>query len=149
MESNGIRTRVSSDALELSSLPSDWTDGSAGAVVLFFGVVRKENEGRKVREIEYDGASPLAEKLLFEIGGEAQKKFGDDVRIFVQHRLGLLKLGEVSVVIAVASAHRHEAYEASRYVIEELKKRVPIWKREVYEDGSEAWLRGCSHHAHT
>jgi molybdopterin synthase catalytic subunit len=135
--------RVTSDALDASALLGSISSPSDGAVVLFWGIVRDHNEGRPVGHLEYDAYIPMAESVLSEIVDEASSRW-DVGRIAVVHRIGRLEIGDASVGIAVASPHRAEAFEASRYVIEELKKRVPIWKREVYEDGDAEWLRGRS-----
>ena len=113
-----------------------------GAQVVFWGLVRDHNEGRRVRAVTYDAHAPLAEKTFREIGEEALARWGDDLRIVVLHRTGRLEVGEASVVIGVASGHRDAAYEASRYVIEQLKVRSPIWKKEHYAEGDSVWLQG-------
>jgi molybdopterin synthase catalytic subunit len=115
-----------------------------GAELLFHGVVRDENDGRVVRAVSYDVFAPLAEQTFREIGEEALARWGPGLRVVVVHRAGRLDVGEVSVVVGVASPHRDEAYLASRYVIEQLKLRAPIWKQEHYADGDSSWLRGHS-----
>ena len=110
-----------------------------GAVVLFLGVVRDVNDGRAVTGIEYSAYEPMAARELNEITTEAAHRFGVS-DIVVQHRLGELALEDASVGIAVAHPHRGEAYEASRWIIEEIKRRVPIWKREHYADGTREWV---------
>ena len=105
----------------------------------FVGTVREVNDGRPVQGIEYAAYEAMAERELEQIAREAAAQFGT-VHIVVEHRLGSLALGEVSVAIAVAHPHRGAAYEASRFVIEELKRRVPIWKREDYADGTREWV---------
>ncbi len=112
-----------------------------GAALLFWGVVREQNEGRAVSQLEYSAYAPMAEKEMLRIADEARERFGTGA-IHVVHRVGLLRIGEASVAIAVASPHRGEAYEASRYVIEQLKQRVPVWKREGYVDGETEWVPG-------
>lgn len=112
-----------------------------GAVLLFLGIVRDHNDGRRVSGMRYDAYVPMAEKVLGEIAAEAAARLGTD-RIVVAHRIGELQIGEASVAIAVSSPHRAEAYEASRYVIEEIKKRLPVWKEEHYIEGDARWLDG-------
>jgi molybdopterin synthase catalytic subunit len=112
-----------------------------GASVLFLGVVRDHNDGRSVGGVRYDAYEEMAAKVLSEIVEEAARSAGTD-RVAAVHRIGELKVGEVSVAIAVSSPHRAEAYEASRYVIEEIKKRLPVWKKERYSDGAEEWVEG-------
>jgi molybdopterin synthase catalytic subunit len=119
--------------------------GSAehGAVLLFLGVVRNHDEGRAVDGITYDAYEAMARDVLKAIATEASDLLGTD-RIAVVHRVGRLDVGECSAAIAVSSPHRDEAYRASRYVIEEIKKRLPVWKKERYADGDEAWVAGTA-----
>jgi len=106
-----------------------------GALCLFLGVVRDENEGRRVLRLEYEAYADMALPLMEEIAAEARRQFGvGEVRIV--HRLGRLEIGEVSVAVAAASPHRAEAFAACRYAIDTLKARVPIWKKEFYADGA-------------
>jgi molybdopterin synthase catalytic subunit len=122
---------------------------SHGAQNYFFGSVREVNLGKKVVAVSYDAYIPLGEKILREISMEAQDQWGFELRITVSHRVGALNVGECSVGIGVSSPHRDEAYQASRYIIEQIKKRAPIWKKEFYEDGETEWLKGhalCQHH---
>lgn len=112
-----------------------------GAVALFVGTVRNRNEGRPVGGMEYEGYAEMAREQLAAIVSEAAARAGSD-RIAAVHRLGELAIGEVSVAIAVSTPHRAEAFEAARYVIEEIKKRLPVWKRERYLDGEAEWLEG-------
>ncbi len=115
-----------------------------GAQTLFFGVVRNHNEGKKVAYIHYDLFQSIVEKTLQEIGSEARQKWGEALKITIFVARGNLKVGDASVGICVSSPHRAEAFEACRFVIESIKKRVPIWKKEYYEDGKSEWLKGCS-----
>jgi len=110
-----------------------------GATVLFLGVVREVNEGRDVTGIEYTAYRSMAERELATIVEEAAA-LADSDDIAVVHRLGELAVGECSVAVAVGHPHRGRAFEAARYVIEELKQRVPIWKREHYVDGTREWV---------
>jgi molybdopterin synthase catalytic subunit len=112
-----------------------------GAALLFWGVVRQENDGRAVSQLEYSAYGSMAQREMLRIADEARERFGTGA-IHVVHRVGRLEIGEASVAIAVASPHRAEAYEASRYVIEQLKQRVPVWKREGYVDGQTEWVPG-------
>ncbi|HEX8363327.1 MAG TPA: molybdenum cofactor biosynthesis protein MoaE [Longimicrobium sp.] len=123
--------RVLGDALS----PSD------GAALLFWGVVREQNEGRAVSQLEYHAYEAMAEKEMLRIADEARERWETgDIRVV--HRVGLLRVGEASIAIAVAAPHRGEAYEASRYVIEQVKQRVPVWKREGYVEGDREWVPG-------
>lgn len=110
-----------------------------GASTLFLGVVRDHHEGRPVLGIEYSAYEPMADRELAAIAAEARARW-TGVRVAVEHRLGVLAVGEASVGIAVSHAHRAPALDALRYVIEELKRRVPIWKREHYADGTREWV---------
>jgi len=110
-----------------------------GATVLFLGMVREVNEGRDVTGIEYSAYRSMAERELATIVEEAAA-LADSDDIAVVHRLGELAVGECSVAVAVGHPHRGRAFEAARYVIEELKQRVPIWKREHYVDGTREWV---------
>lgn len=114
--------------------------GNAGAIVPFLGIVRNNTGGRKVAYLEYEAYAPMAEKKMAEIAQEISEKWGLD-RVAMIHRIGRLEIGEVSVVVAVASPHRREAFEACKYAIDRLKQIVPIWKREVWEDGEEEWVK--------
>ncbi len=112
-------------------------DHSAGAVVVFLGVVRDHARGRHVHHLEYEAYDALARKELARIEAQVTEQWS--VRVAIVHRLGHLDVGEVSVAIAVSSAHRREAFEAGRFAIDTLKQTVPIWKKEVWADGAE-WI---------
>jgi molybdopterin synthase catalytic subunit len=112
---------------------------SNGATVLFLGTVRDTNEGREVAGIEYVAYRAMAERELRRILEEAGERF-DTADIAVEHRVGTLELAECSVAVAVAHPRRARAFDTARYVVEELKKRVPIWKRERYADGTREWV---------
>jgi len=114
--------------------------GAAGAVVTFDGVVREQTAGRRVLYLEYEAYEEMALRMLRQIGCEIRDRWPID-RIGIVHRLGRLEIGESSVVIVVTSAHRRPAFEACQYAINRLKKIVPIWKREHFEDGS-VWVEG-------
>lgn len=119
-----------------------------GAVVLFLGNVREVNDGREVTGIEYTAYRSMAERELASIVEEAAA-LGDTNDVAVEHRLGELTVGECSVAIAVGHPHRGRAFETARYVIEELKRRVPIWKREHYVDGTREWVTAATDSAET
>lgn len=127
--------------IDAGRLLSDTLSPADGAALLFWGVVRNQNEGRPVSHLEYSAYAPMAEREMLRIAEEARARFGTGA-IHVVHRIGRLEIGEASVAIAVASPHRGQTYEASRYVIEELKQRVPVWKREGYVDGDSDWVPG-------
>ena len=140
--------RVAPEPLDAAEVLGRLSDATHGAQLLFVGVVRSDNLGRKVVAVSYDAFGPLAEKTLRDICLEARTKWGEALRLEVVHRTGRLLVGEASVIVAVGSGHRSEAYEASRYVLEQLKVRVPIWKKEHYESGDSEWLRGHELGAH-
>lgn len=135
------QAHVTPDPIDPARMLGGALSPADGAALLFWGVVRQENEGRAVSRLEYSAYAPMAEKEMLAIADEARERFGTGA-IHVVHRVGLLHVGEASVAIAVASPHRAEAYEASRYVIEQLKQRVPVWKREGYVDGETEWVPG-------
>jgi molybdopterin synthase catalytic subunit len=134
-----MRAAIVRTPLDASSLLAEVASLANGASVLFIGTVREVNDGRAVSGIEYAAYEGMAARELESIVSEAASRF-DTHDIVVEHRIGELGLGDASVVIAVAHAHRAPAYEASRFVIEELKRRVPIWKREQYVDGTREWI---------
>jgi molybdopterin synthase catalytic subunit len=127
------------DAREVEALVMD---PSAGAVVTFSGTVRDHGRGQSVSLLEYEAYAPAAERMMEQVGEEIAGRW-PVIKVAMVHRTGALPVGEVSVVIAISSAHRDAAFEASRYAIERLKEIVPIWKKEHYDDGA-AWL-GSEH----
>ena len=135
-------TRIRRDPLDAAAVTAAVTAPRNGAVLLFLGTVREQNDGRGVTGIEYSAYEAMAERELAAIASEASARFGA-ADIAIEHRLGELELGEASVAIAVGCAHRDEAYEVSRWLLEELKRRVPIWKREAYVDGTREWVNAA------
>lgn len=138
-----MRSAVVERPIDVSALLEEVARPANGATVLFLGTVRDVNEGAAVTALDYKAYTPMAERELADIVREAAEHW-DTEDIVVEHRLGQLALGDISVAIAVAHAHRGEAYEASRYVIEELKKRLPVWKREHYADGRSEWVANAT-----
>ena len=130
--------RVTNQPIDLSELVRYVADAEAGAIVPFIGTTRNNNEGRKVIALDYDGYPEMAEKELARIGAEAKNKW-PICKMAIVHRLGPVQIGEASVIIVVSSAHRDAAFAASRFAIEEIKKTVPIWKKEMFE-GGEVWI---------
>jgi molybdopterin synthase catalytic subunit len=122
----------------LDTLIAEVAAASRGGIAAFLGTVRDHHGGRAVLALSYSAYDPMAESVSGEIIAEATARW--PVSIALQHRLGDLGIGDVAVAIAVAGGHRDEAFEACRYVIEELKRRVPIWKREVFADGTTEWV---------
>jgi len=130
--------RVTDKPINLQELVDCVTAPEAGAIATFIGTTRNHNEGRKVIALDYEAYAEMAEKELARIGADAAKNW-PICRMAILHRLGPVQIGEASVVIAVSSAHRDAAFAASRFAIEEIKKTVPIWKKEVFE-GGEVWI---------
>ena len=109
-----------------------------GGVASFLGTVRNHHGGRAVRRLEYSAYEAMAEAECARIVAETEARW--PVAVALRHRVGRLEVGDTAVGIAVAGAHRDEAFAACRHVIEEVKRRVPIWKREIYADGTEEWV---------
>ena len=133
------RSALVTRPIDSASLIAEVSGSNRGAVSLFIGTVRDVNEGRAVDGIDYTAYTAMADDELARIVEEAEKRFGVEALV-VEHRLGTLGLGEASVGIAAAHAHRGPALDAVRYVIEEIKKRLPIWKMEYYADGTRNWV---------
>ena len=133
---------IQRNPLDLDGLAALVADGADGAVVTFLGVVRNHNAGRRVRYLEYDAYEPLALKVFGRIRDEARERW-PAVRLAVHHRVGRLEIAEASVAIAAASAHRADAFAASRYAIERVKQIAPIWKHEFFE-GGDVWIEGAT-----
>lgn len=132
---------LASTAIDLTSLLAATEDGASGALAIFVGTVRDENDGRPVRGITYEAQPVLAKKVLAAIEQQAREAFG--VRTCrIVHRTGYLAVGEASVAIVVRSAHRDAAFKALRFAIEAIKERAPIWKLEHHGDGGAAYLDG-------
>ena len=132
------RFRVTTEPLDPREVEAAVADAAAGAIVTFTGTVRDHARGRVVTALDYEAYGPAAEKMLTRIGDEIRERWGIE-RVAIVHRTGLLQIGEASVVIAVASPHRGEAFAACHYAIERIKEIVPIWKKEFYADGA-AWI---------
>mgnify|MGYP001820310578 CR=1 FL=1 len=136
-----VVAEVTDDELDGRDLLRRIGGTSDGAVIVFEGRVRDHNSGRPVVGLHYDAYREMADEVLREIAVEAIQATGASA-IGVRHRVGSLAPPGVSLVVAVSAAHRRPAYEASTYVIEELKRRLPLWKREEYGDGTTRWLGG-------
>ena len=140
------RVALARTAIDAAALVAEVAATSCGATTLFLGTVRDVNDGREVTGIEYSAYTSMAQRELDAIVGAACERF-PGIRIVVEHRLGELALRDVSVAIAVAHARRAPALDAQRFVIEELKRRVPIWKLEQYADGTREWVDPTRTHA--
>jgi molybdopterin synthase catalytic subunit len=136
-----VRAWITADVITPQTVLDAVGSHADGATVVFTGTVRQENEGRPVAGMRYEAYVDMAEQVLRAIAAEAADRAGTD-RVAVAHRTGELAVGEVSVAIAVSSPHRAEAFDASRYIIEEIKRRLPVWKQERYRDEAPRWLAG-------
>ena len=136
--------RLSPGPLDPDALRRELLDPQAGGYVSFEGRVRSRNEGRAVRSLEYEAYGELAEKEGARVLAEARDRFAV-LSIAAAHRVGHLQLGELAVWVGVTAEHRGAAFDACRYVIDELKRRVPIWKKEHYATGESAWIGGEGH----
>ena len=134
--------RIVSEAIDCRAVIDEVTGVDRGAVLTFAGTVRNTNLGRTVRSIDYHAYESMACKELEKLELETTDRW-PGVKIRIVHRIGRLELGEASVFIAAAGAHRDESFAALRHAIDLLKENAPVWKRELYEDGSEAWLEGA------
>jgi molybdopterin synthase catalytic subunit len=137
-----VYARVTADPIDANTVLAHVGTADDGAVLTFLGTVRRQNNGLPVHGLRYDAYTAMAERTLAEIAGEANQRFHPS-RIAVVHRTGELEIGEVSVAIAVSTPHRAAAFDAVRYIIEELKQRLPVWKKEHYVTGEERWLDGA------
>jgi molybdopterin synthase catalytic subunit len=140
-----MRSALTDQRIDTAALVAEVSREANGATLLFIGTVRDINDGRSVTGIEYSAYRSMAEREMADIVREASDKFAT-LDIVVEHRLGELAIGDASVAIAVAHPRRGAAYDASRYVIEQLKKRVPIWKLEHYLDGTREWVNASGQH---
>jgi len=129
---------LTADPIDVAELLREARPGD-GAVCAFIGVVRNESEGRETVAIEYEAYGAMAESEMARIEGSLATRW-PHVRVRIRHRVGLLPVGEPSVAIVATAPHRDEAFAACRAAIEEIKKRVPIWKKEIRADGSSEWV---------
>ncbi len=129
---------LTEEPLDLPVLIASVESPERGGIACFLGLVRNHHGGREVLRLEYSAYAPMVEAECARIVAEAQARW--QVAIALRHRIGRLEIGDAAVAVAAASPHRDEAFVACRHVIEELKRRVPIWKREVYADGTVEWV---------
>jgi molybdopterin synthase catalytic subunit len=134
-----VRSAVVDRPIDCAALLAEVADPSTGATALFVGTVRETNLGRPVTGIEYAAYTAMAERELAAIARDTAEQYAP-LRLAVEHRTGTLGLGEISIAIAAAHAHRGPAMDAMRDIIEAVKVRVPIWKREHYADGTREWV---------
>jgi molybdopterin synthase catalytic subunit len=140
--------RISTEPLDPAALQRSLADAHAGACVTFEGWVRDHNDGRPVLALDYEAYAPLAEKEGARILAEAREKFAIVGAVCI-HRVGSLRIGDLAVWVGVSAAHRGAAFDACRFVIDETKARVPIWKKEHYADGDTAWINCATRGDHT
>lgn len=133
-----ILCKITQSPIDVQELSDFVADPGAGALTTFVGTTRNTNDGRQVIRLEYEGYPGMAEKEMAKIAAEALARW-PVTKIAMIHRLGRVDIGEASVAIAVSSGHRHAAFEACHYAINQLKETVPIWKKELYE-GGELWI---------
>jgi molybdopterin synthase catalytic subunit len=138
---------VTEDIIDAGALLSRMHDPKAGAVVLFSGEVRNHSHSREVEALYYEAYIPMAEKIIADIIKEARLKFKLHGALCV-HRIGKVEVCESAVVVITTSSHREEAYAANRYIIDRVKHEAPIWKKEIFSDGSVEWGHNCSCHQH-
>jgi molybdopterin synthase catalytic subunit len=136
---------IKNNKISIASAENFISSSKFGASIFFTGTVRDVNDNKKVIGMTYDAHNELVIKSFEEIYQEASEKLKiTDKAVFIEHTKGYLNLGDISILIAVACKHRDQAYVLSRYIIEEIKKRSPIWKKEHYEDKTTEWLKGKS-----
>ncbi len=138
-----MKFSVSQTAIDVEAAKKRVADNSCGALVVFEGWIRDHNEGQAVERLEYEVYKPVAEKEGARIIDEAIEKFQVSHALCI-HREGLLELSEVAVIVCVSSSHRGEAFDACRYIIDNIKTRLPIWKKEHYVSGVSEWVN-CEH----
>ncbi len=131
---------VTSQPLDAARLVAHVRKDEAGAVAVFYGVVRNTNMGRRVQHLEYDAYPEMATKVMHQIAEEISERYAV-TDIAIQHRTGRLEIGETSLLVAVSSGHRKEAFQACHALVDRFKEIVPIWKKEVWEGGEE-WIEG-------
>lgn len=142
--------RITADRIDPDKLRNELVDAAAGAYVGFEGWIRNHNEGEQVLRLEYEVYEPLALAEGEKVIAEAVEKF-PLLHAECVHRSGALDIGECAVWVGVTSAHRDEAFAACRYIIDQVKVRLPIWKKEHYVDGHSGWVNceRCAEHGHT
>ena len=135
---------ITDNTIDLNKILIDVSDNSAGAITLFVGTVRDRDSDGHISALYYEVYKKMAEDMMTEIEKEVLRKW-NIIRFTATHRIGTLKVGEISVAVAVSSEHRNEAFEACKYGIDNIKSRVPIWKKEDTEAGDK-WVTGVSLH---
>ncbi len=132
--------RISFAPLSLQEVYGLADDAANGAIIVMSGTVRQQTEGKAVRYLEYQAYEPMALQIFYQIANHIRQQWPETNRVVIHHRIGKLKIGEISVLIAVGCPHRAEAFAACRYGIDTLKHNAPIWKKEFWADGSSTWV---------
>lgn len=145
MHSN-TQIMISDTALNLDTALDFINSSAHGADCVFIGKVRNHNEGRAVIAIDYEIFEPLAQTILQEVSAKILEKNNQELKLFIYHRYGKLVPGDIGMLVAVSAAHRAEAYCANRELVEAIKHRCPVWKKEYYAEGDFQWLKGCALH---
>lgn len=135
---------ITSEPLSLTQVYVLADDPANGAVVVMSGTVRNKTDGKPVIELEYQAYEPMAVQVFSSIAAELRKRWTEVNRVVIHHRIGRLKIGDISVLVAVGCPHRTEAFEACKYAIDDLKYNAPIWKKEHWKDGSSSWVINSS-----
>lgn len=130
--------QITEAKVDIQAVSESVVDERHGAVATFVGVVRGISRGKRISHLEYEAYEGMAVKRMADVAAQIKERWGLD-RVAIVHRVGRLEIGEASIVIAVASPHRHEAFVACEFAIDEVKRTVPVWKKEVWEDG-EVWI---------
>lgn len=138
--SNGDRFALTFAPLSLEEVYALADDPGNGAVVVMSGMVRNQTDGQPVVALEYQAYAPMAVAIFQQIAASIRSTWPDVKRVVIFHRTGRLQIGEISVLVAVGSPHRREAFEACQYAIDTLKHNAPIWKKEHWADGSSSWV---------
>jgi len=131
--------RMTREPIDYAQITESVRSDHAGAVILFLGTVRELTNNRRTVSLDYDAYDSMAVTKMKELEDEARKQWNLE-KISIVHRLGHLELGEISVAVALSSLHREEAFQAGKFLIDELKLRVPVWKKENWDDGTTAWV---------
>ncbi|TAF07087.1 MAG: molybdenum cofactor biosynthesis protein MoaE [Nostocales cyanobacterium] len=126
--------------LYLEDIYAQVDDPANGAVVVMSGMVRNQTDGKAVVALEYQAYEPMALQVFYQIAADIRSQWSDVNRVVIYHRIGRLKIGEISVLVAVGCPHRGEAFAACQYAIDTLKHNAPIWKKEHWQDGSSSWV---------
>ncbi len=143
-----MKSRISRKSIDPAKALECVMDDDAGGIVLFVGTIRNQTKGREVKGLEYEVYRRMAERQIVKLEGEIRKRWPiKSIRLV--HREGKLKVGEVSVVVAVSAVHREEAFEAARYAIDRIKESFPIWKREKFRGGRYGWVEGTPIQSYT